>query len=351
MAQVLYRKYRPKKFSEVLGQDHIVNILEKAVEAKRISHAYLFSGPRGTGKTSVARILAASIGCHEYDLLEMDAASSRGIDEIRSLRDGVSTVPFRGEYKVYIIDETHMLTKEAFNALLKTLEEPPAHVVFILATTEPEKLPETVVSRCQHFAFKKIPENILRESVIKIAKKEGVKIDEEAAGLVALFSDGSFRDSQMMLDQLLALGDGNKDKRITGEEAREILSAPSKELIRSFVSALISKNTDEGLHIIQQIMEKGTGVQLFLKFILRDIRALLMIKLSPKSEVQLEKILGKDEMEFLKTKKESISVKDLGFILVLLLEAYDKTNRSYLPQLPLELALAKIHLREQDNKK
>lgn len=345
--QVLYRKYRPKKFSEVLGQDHIVNVLESAVQGKRISHAYLFSGPRGTGKTSAARILANNIGCHEYDLLEMDAASSRGIDEIRGLREGVYTAPLKGEYKVYIIDEAHMLTKEAFNALLKTLEEPPEHAVFILATTEPEKLPETVVSRCQHFAFKKLPENILRKSMLDIARREELEIDEETAGLLALFADGSFRDAQMMLDQLLGTG----KKQIKGEDARHLLSAPSKDLIQGFVSALVEKNSEKGLDIIQKIMEKGIGVQLFLKFILRNIRVLLMFKLSPKSEEKLEKILGKDETEFLRSKKEESSVKELGFVLTLLLDAYDKTNRAYLPQLPLELALAKIHLREEDNKK
>lgn len=345
MREVLYRKYRPKKFSEVLGQNHIVSLLESAVGDKKLSHAYLFSGPRGTGKTSVARILSNEIGCHEYDRLEMDAASSRGIDEIRSLREGVHMSPMRGNFKVYIIDEVHMLTKEAFNALLKTLEEPPAHAVFILATTEPEKLPDTVISRCQHFSFKKLPEDILRSSMLKIAKKEGIEIDEETAGLIALFADGSFRDAQTMLDQLLGAGPG----KITGEKARELLSAPSKELIQGFVTALVEKDSERGLNIIQKVMEKGVGVQLFLKFILRNIRGLLMMKLSPESEKRLEKVLGKDEVEFLKSKKESITVKDLGHTLMLLLEAYDKTNRSYLPQLPLELVLAKIHLRGQNN--
>jgi len=349
MGQVLYRKYRPKKFSEVLGQDHIISILKGAVDSGKVAHAYLFSGPRGTGKTSVARILAGGIGCHEYDLTEMDAASSRGIDEIRSLRDGVYTNPFRGDKKVYIIDEVHMLTKEAFNALLKTLEEPPEHAIFILATTEPEKLPDTIISRCQHFAFKKQQEGILRKAVSDVSKKEGVELESEAAALIALFADGSFRDAFVMLDQLLpsvALAKEGSKKRITGEEARDFLRAPSKELIQNFVTALVEKNSEEGIRIIQTTTERGIGTQLFLKFILRNIRALLMMKLSPGSEKQLEKILGEDEMEFLKTKNELTSVRDLGYILTLLLEAYDKTNRAYLPQLPLELVLAKIHLRE-----
>ena len=348
MTQVIYRKYRPQKFTEVKGQDHIVNALEGAIKAERISHAYLFSGSRGTGKTSVARILANDIGCHEYDLIEMDAASYRGIDPIRELRDGVNTLPMRGKYKVYIVDEVHMLTKEAFNALLKTLEEPPSHVVFILATTEPEKLPDTIISRCQHFSFKKIPESILRSSVKKIAKKEGFEIDEEASALVSLFADGSFRDAHVMLDQLLSIGDENKDKRITAEEARKLLSAPSKELIQDFVSVLVDKDAEKGMGIIQKVTEKGVGIQMFLKFVLRNVRALLMLKLSPSTEKQLEGILGSDGLNFLKAKLDKTTVSDLGFVLVLLLDAYDNTNRSYLPQLPLELVLAKIHLREHN---
>ena len=345
MREVIYRKYRPKKFNEVLGQDHIVNLLRASIESGKFSHAYLFSGPRGTGKTSVARILSNEIGCHEYDRLEMDAASSRGIDEIRALREGVHTNPMRGDFKVYIIDEVHMLTKEAFNALLKTLEEPPAHAVFILATTEPEKLPDTVISRCQHFSFKKLPEDILRSSMLGIAQKEGIEIDEETAGLIALFADGSFRDAQTMLDQLA----GSGLKKIEGEKARELLSAPSKELIQGFVTALVEKDSQKGLRIIEKVTEKGIGVQLFLKFILRNVRALLMLKLSQESEKQLEKVLGEDEMKFLKGETGKTNVKDLGYTLILLLEAYDKTNRAYLPQLPLELVLAKIHLRGQND--
>ena len=345
MSQVLYRKYRPQNFDEVKGQDHVVSVLKSAVSLKRISHAYLFSGPRGTGKTSVARILAGGIGCHQYDLMEMDAASSRGIEEIRSLRDGVQTVPLKGEYKVYIIDEAHMLTKEAFNALLKTLEEPPQHAIFILATTEPQKLPDTIISRCQHFAFKKIPEDVLRNSLLEIAKKENYKIDEETAGLIAFFSDGSFRDSQMMLDQIFSMG----EKNITGDMARKLLSAPSRDLIQGFVSSVIEKDSARGMEIIQAVSEKGIGTQLFLKFVLRNLRALLMMRISPASEKELEQILGKDEVDFLKKYKDKTNVRDLGYSLTLFLEAYDKTNRAYLPQLPVELALAKLHLRKQNS--
>jgi len=346
MAKVLYRKYRPQKFSEVLGQDHIINVLKEAVKAKKISHAYLFSGPRGTGKTTTARLLSSGVGCREYDLVEMDAASSRGIDEIRNLRESVNISPLKSEYKIYIIDEVHMLTKEAFNALLKTLEEPPGHVIFILATTEPEKLPDTITSRCQHFSFKKLSEDLLRKAVSNISKKEGYEVDSEAGSLIALFAGGSFRDALVMLDQILSI---DSDKKITGDEARKILSAPSKEYIQGFVTALVEKNSEQGMEIVQKAIEKGIAPQLFLKFILRNIRALLMIKLSPQTERDLGKILGKDEVGFLKTQVSNTTVRDLGYVLTLLLDAYDKTNRAYLPQLPIELVLAKIHLKKQSS--
>lgn len=335
---MLYRKYRPKEFDEVLAQDHIVGILKNAVRLDRVSHAYLFSGPKGTGKTSVARILAKEIGCSDVDLMEIDAASSRGIDEIRVLRDGVHFVPLQSKVKVYIIDEVHMLTKEAFNALLKTLEEPPSHVVFVLATTELEKVPETIISRCQNFSFRKIPESTLRKSVISIAKKEGLEIDDESAGLIALFSDGSFRDAQGILDKVLSLGVEN----ITGEKIRQFLSAPSRELIENFISALAEKNSEKGIEIIQKTAEENLDSKTFLKMILRDVRSMLLLKLAPNMKKQLEEMLGEREFNFIEKHKDKVSQKELGNILRVLLEAYDTKSRSYLPQLPLELALMKI---------
>ncbi len=353
---MLYRKYRPKNFDEVLGQDQVVSMLKGAIKAGRVSHAYLFSGPRGTGKTSVARILAKDIGCHEYDLMEIDAASSRGIDEIRTLREGVYTMPLKGKVKVYIIDEVHMLTKEAFNAFLKTLEEPPAHVVFILATTEPQKLPDTVISRCQHYNFRKVPENILRQSILDIAKKEGYKMDEDGAGLIALFADGSFRDSQSLLDQVLNIAQFSDKKspggeRISAEEIRRFLSAPPKKVVEGFIDSILNKNTDLSVETVESVSEKGIDIQLFLKFVLRDIRTLMLLKLAPAKREFLEKLLGKEEVDSLWQKKEKASVQELGFILLSILNAYDATGRAYLPQLPLELALAKIHLRNQEVKK
>jgi len=335
---VLYRKYRPRNFEEVLGQDHVVVVLKNAVHLKRIAHAYLFSGPRGTGKTSVARILAREAGCDEIDLIEIDAASSRGIDEIRALREAVRFLPFKSSYKIYVIDEVHMLTKEAFNALLKTLEEPPGHAVFILATTEAAKVPETIISRCQHFVFRKIPESLIRESVLKIAEKEGFKMDDEAAGLVALFSDGSFRDAQGMLGQLFSLA----GKNITAEKAREFLAAPAKNLVEDFTSAIFEKDARKGLMAVEKAGEQGIEMRLFLKFILAEFRFILMLQMADSMEKEIGRFVSGDKLIFLKGKKNVFTGKELGNILSTLLDAYDARNAGYLPQLPLELALFKI---------
>lgn len=338
----LYRKYRPKDFSEVKGQDHISGILKNAVQMERVSHAYLFAGPRGTGKTSVARILAKEIGCSDIDLMEIDAASSRGIDEIRALRDAAQFMPLQGEKKVYVVDECHMLTKEAFNALLKILEEPPKHVVFILATTELDKVPETIVSRCQHFTFRKIPENILRETVGVIAQKEGFKIDEEAASIIALAADGSFRDAQGILDQAISLGDKNNDKKITGGEVREFFAVPSREAAENFIQSMAEKDSEKGLEIIQKAAEDNIDMKMFLKLILRDIRFMLLLKLAPRMKLQLQKSLGEREFDFIEKAKDLFGPGEMEKALKILLDAHEIKNRPYLPQLSLELAFLKI---------
>ena len=216
MGQALYRSTRPRKLSEVVGQEHITTALERALKKGKISHAYLLTGPKGVGKTTVARILAHEINNLPYDddsmhldIIEIDAASNRRIDEIRELRDKVHVAPTSAKYKVYIIDEVHMLTREAFNALLKTLEEPPAHVVFILATTEAHKLPETIISRTQRFAFKPIDRIKVAEHLKQIAKQEKIAIDDAALDLIAAHGEGSFRDSISLLDQIQNSGEKN----------------------------------------------------------------------------------------------------------------------------------------------
>jgi DNA polymerase-3 subunit gamma/tau len=244
MGQALYRKYRSKSLGEIVGQEHITDTLSQALKSGRISHAYLFSGPRGVGKTSIARILAHEINGLPYeddsahlDIIEIDAASNRRIDEIRELRDKVYIAPTSGKYKVYIIDEVHMLTREAFNALLKTLEEPPEHAVFILATTEAHKLPETIISRTQHYTFKPVERAKVIAHLKHIAKEEGVKIDDKALALLAEHGEGSFRDSISVLDQARSVGAGS-DKPISVDDVRQLLGIAPETAINRLVVAL-----------------------------------------------------------------------------------------------------------------
>ncbi len=237
----LYRKYRPQTFSDVVGQDQIVTLLQSAIKHNKVSHAYLFCGGRGTGKTTVARIFARDIGCNDEDIIEIDAASNRGIDEIRELREAVRTVPFSSPYKVYIVDEAHMLTKEAANALLKTLEEPPAHVIFILATTDPEKLPTTIVSRCQKIIFKSPDIATLAKQLTYVTEQEGKKIDAKSAELIASHGKGSYRDALGVLEQILTTG----GKSITEEGVLIFLGVTDKETLVRLLTAVCKKETKE----------------------------------------------------------------------------------------------------------
>ena len=248
----LYRKYRPQTFDVVVGQDKIVDLLQVSIKQNKISHAYLFCGGRGTGKTTVARIFARDIGCNPEDIIEIDAASNRGIDEIRELRDAVRTMPFSSPYKVYIIDEVHMLTKEAANALLKTLEEPPSHVIFILATTDPDKLPQTIVSRCQKLIFSSPSNEILAKQLSYVAGKEGKDIDEATAMLIAAHGDGSYRDALGVLEQVLT----SSTKKITHDSVMVYLGVTKDELVLELIKSICSKDNDTLLNLFEEL-EKG----------------------------------------------------------------------------------------------
>ena len=282
MSQAFYRKYRSKKLSEVVGQDHITTVLESAISKNKIAHAYLLTGPRGVGKTSVARILAHEINKIPYvdesyhpDIIEIDAASNNGIDDIRSLRDQVQVAPFSADKRIYIIDEVHMLSKQAFNALLKTLEEPPEHVVFILATTDAHKLPPTIISRTQQFVF----HYISRESIIKhlrfIADSENLKINDEALSLIAERGGGSFRDSISLLDQISSM---NSKGEITPEFLESILGLTPQKNIRRLISEYEAQNVSEIIKIIEDTKKSGLNLQTFVDQFITEIRRNLATK-------------------------------------------------------------------------
>ncbi|MBI2099840.1 MAG: DNA polymerase III subunit gamma/tau [Candidatus Vogelbacteria bacterium] len=339
MSVALYRKYRPQTFAEVIGQDHIVKVLAGAIAADAISHAYLFAGSRGTGKTSVARIFARQVGTTSNDLYEIDAASSRGIDEIRELREAVNTLPFDSKFKVYIIDEAHMLTKEAFNALLKTLEEPPSHVIFILATTERYRVPETIISRCQNFAFKKPSTEELKSLLLAVAKKEKFKLETDAADLVALVADGSFRDAVGILQQARS---ASGEKAVTLDLVETVTGAPRAALVSGFILTLLEAESAKALEIVATAAAQGHDIKMFIKLVLAQVRLALIKKFSPKLADTLTNGLSVNENIFLDQVANHAKVARLPDILRALLATYDEVGKSAVPHLPLELAVIQL---------
>ncbi len=273
--QSLYRKYRSADFDAVIGQDHIVSVLRSTALKGTPSHAYLFSGGRGTGKTSLARIFAKALGTSANDIYEIDAASNRKVDAARDLIAGVSTLPLESKYKVYIIDEVHMLTKDAFNTLLKTLEEPPHHVVFILATTEKEKVLDTVVSRCQSYTFKIPSVATLTDFVVDIAKKEGIKLARENAELIARSGDGSFRDTLGVLEKVLLL---SADKQLSEGEIRAVTGVPPRALVMQFVESLAAKNHQDTVRALETLATLDTNIGMFLELTLDALRTVLVLR-------------------------------------------------------------------------
>ncbi|MCQ2364948.1 MAG: DNA polymerase III subunit gamma/tau [Akkermansia sp.] len=296
--QVFARKYRPRTFKDVLGQDHVVRTLCNAIEQKRLAHAYLFVGPRGTGKTSTARIFAKALNCsggpkvdfdpdedvcleiaegRSLDVLEIDGASNRGIDNIRDLRDNVQFAPARGQYRIIYIDEVHMLTKESFNALLKTLEEPPSHVMFIFATTEPHKILPTILSRCQRFDLRPIPADIIANHLVNIAAQEGVTLSLPAAFAIARVADGGMRDAQSMLDQLVSFCGNN----INEEDVNDIFGVTSRETVARALTCILDRRLPELLHLVHELAESGRDMGQLLSEIMGSVRELLVSKVAP----------------------------------------------------------------------
>ena len=337
VSTVLYRKYRPQAWVDVIGQEHIVSVLEGSLKLKRLSHAYLFVGSRGTGKTTVARIFARAMGVSDNDMYEIDAASNRGIDDIREIRDGVNVLPFESPYKVYIIDEVHMLTKEAFNALLKTLEEPPAHAIFILATTETDKIPETVLSRCQIFTFKKPAREVLRQHVVKVSKKEGYTLEAGAPDLIALLGDGSFRDTLGILQKVVS---SSEDKKISVGEVEKITGAPKGSLVNDFVSALGGKEKEKALAVLSKVSEASISMKTFAALVLEKVRLVILLKNAPNLAGELKEQVTEDDGKLLESLAKDSQIAPP--MLLELLKAYDSIGRSYIEVLPLELAVIAV---------
>jgi DNA polymerase-3 subunit gamma/tau len=352
MSQSFYRKYRPSTWTDVVGQAHVVNTLRNAVSADRLAHAYLFAGPRGTGKTSVARLLAKAANCEHadlarrpddscencvsvqngsfLDLIEIDAASNTSVEDVRDLRDKINFSPNRGRYKVYIIDEVHMLSAAAFNALLKTLEEPPPHAIFILATTEMHKIPATVLSRCQRHEFRRLPLGEMVAQLEMICQREGIKAEPAALELIARQATGSLRDAESLLDQLASTGG-----EVKLDWAQEVLGTSANLAVLELLDALVAKDTAAGLDLIHTALDAGSDPRQFARQVVDALRGLLLLRMG----TPLGPEHGGEEGQRLSKQAQTFSVPELLRVIRLF---HDTTNRdaktAWLPSLPLDLA-------------
>lgn len=362
MYRVLYRKWRPAVFTDVSGQEHITSTLQNEVSSSRLNHAYLFTGSRGTGKTTCAKILAKAVNCLNpqngnpcgeceickgiddgsiLDIVEMDAASNRKIDDIRQIIDEVQFKPAKCKYRVYIVDEVHMLTTEAFNALLKTLEEPPEHVIFILATTEVHKLPQTIRSRCQRFDFHRIPPKAIADRVEYVVSQENAEITESAALMLASVADGALRDALSLLDSCLAVS-----SHIDEEVVRNAAGLVSKTYLFELATAIINKNPTKSLEIIDRLYSESKDMARLCDELVEHFRALMLIKTIKNPRDIL--IMSDDEFEQAVTQSDYLSLADIVFYMDVLSRAYQRMGRGTGDRTELEMALVKLSATELD---
>ena len=357
MHKALYRVYRPKNFSDVIGQEHIVRTLKNQIENNNVGHAYLFCGTRGTGKTSTAKIFSRAVNCTNLhndepcnecencreiledktmDVVEIDAASNNSVDDIRELRENVKYSPAKAKYKVYIIDEVHMLSQGAFNALLKTLEEPPSYVIFILATTEPHKIPATILSRCQRFDFKRVTVKDISSRMRYICEKEGIEADEKALNLIARNSQGALRDALSILDQCISF-EGNK---ISYNDVIELLGSVNIEQLFDLAESIIKEDTRKSLQILNDFIIWGKDVRNLVNDLIDHFRNLMVCKISNDLDELIS--LPEETIDLLKQQAETIDTNNLIRILNILSEAQDGMKISSNPRVLMEVTMMKI---------
>ncbi len=362
---VLYRKYRPQNFSEVIGQNHVVQTLTNAIKAGSVSHAYLFSGPRGSGKTTMARIFAKAINCQNLrqfepcdtcascqeimrsksiDLIEIDAASHTGVDDVRELIDGIKFAPVKSKYKIFIIDECHQLSKSASNALLKTLEEPPAHAIFMLATTEAHKMIPTIVSRCQRFDFKRLQVPEIIKKLEFILKKEGIKSESSALSLIALNARGSFRDAESLLDTCISFS--GKTGMVKTAEIKELLGIVEVNQIFQFIEYLLTKDAKGAIVFLHSLVDAGVDVQEFTRTLVFYLRQILLVKINPSLLAADTSGFSAEEFSTMQSQTKKLTEKEIQTMLELFIDAENKIKYAIILSLPLELAIVDITHKE-----